>query len=128
MSILFLNRDTVLQIHLDQINLYGGDPSLRDQSLLDSAIAIPQAAFGAQWLHEFPDRMAAAYLFHIVANHPFVDGNKRTGASTALVFLQINDFKLASSHDELYDLVLSVAQGTLIKSRVVEFFKRHVTR
>ena len=76
----FLAVEDVLYLHTNQIDLYGGDHGVRDINLLDSAIAQPQAAFGGNHLHAFPFEMAAAYMFHIVQNHPFVDGNKRTGA------------------------------------------------
>ena len=76
----------VLTLHANQIELYGGQHGVRDMDLLNSAVAQPQAAFGGQILHAFPFEMAAVYLFHIVQNHPFLDGNKRTGAVAALVF------------------------------------------
>jgi death-on-curing protein len=66
----------VLQIHVDQIENYGGAVEIRDRALLESAIEQPRATFGGNYLHQFPYEMAAAYLFHLVMNHPFVDGNK----------------------------------------------------
>lgn len=70
--------------------------------------------------------MAAAYLFHIVKNHPFVDGNKRTGAAVADVFLQINGLLLPATNEELYDLVLSIAAGGMTKFEAAEFFRSRV--
>ena len=78
---LFLDLDFVLRIHLSLIERYGGEPGVRDIGLLHSAIAMPQASFGGEFLHEDLFEKAAAYLFHIVQNHPFMDGNKRTGAA-----------------------------------------------
>jgi death-on-curing protein len=72
-SIEFLELSDVLEIHADQIFHYGGTVELRDAGLLESAIAQPRATFGGQFLHAYPFEMAAAYLFHIVNNHPFVD-------------------------------------------------------
>jgi len=66
--------------------------------------------------------MAAAYLFHLCQNHPFVDGNKRTGANAAITFLLINDWELDLSEDELVDLVLAVASGKMSKSALTETF------
>lgn len=88
----FLTLDDVQFIHRDQTTRYGGDPGIRDRNLLDSALAQPRASFGAEFLHAFPFEMAAAYLYHIVRNHPFLDGNKRTGAVAALVFLDSMEF------------------------------------
>ena len=125
MEITFLDLNAVLQLHAEQIRLFGGDAALRDEGLLQSAIAQPQAAFGGQFLHEFPHGMAAAYLFHIAANHPFVDGNKRTAFASSLAFLKLNGFKLGAPHDESYQMVLSVAKGEMQKSAVAEFIQTH---
>ncbi|MBN2475130.1 MAG: type II toxin-antitoxin system death-on-curing family toxin [Pirellulales bacterium] len=86
----FLSVEDVLVLHANQIGLYGGDQGVRALGLLESAITQPQATFGGQVLHEFPFEMAAAYFFHILQNHPFIDGNKRTGTVAALVFLDLN--------------------------------------
>lgn len=67
--------------------------------------------------------MAAAYLFHIVANHPFIDGNKRTGAAAAIVFLFLNDVQLKSDEKGLEEITLSVAKGRSQKEQVAEFFR-----
>ena len=91
MRILFLTLAEVVEIHQDSIARYGGSPGIRSQGLLESALAQPAAMFGGEYLHAFPHEMGAAYLFHLVMNHPFVDGNKRIGAMTARVFLLIND-------------------------------------
>jgi death-on-curing protein len=121
MPILFLSVETVLQIHENQIALYGGDPAVRDLSLLKSAVAMPEQAFGGQFLHEFASGMAAAYCFHLVSNHPFVDGNKRTGFASSLAFLD-----LAVDGDEGYELALKVARGEMAKADVIEFYGSHV--
>ena len=83
-SIEFLELSDILEIHADQISNYGGTIEVRDAGILESAIEQPRATFAGQFLHVFPYEMAAAYLFHIVKNHPFVDGNKRTGTVAAL--------------------------------------------
>lgn len=119
----FLDLPGVLRIHDDQIKRYGGEVTIRDQGLLQSAIAMPRAGFGGSTLHEFPHGMAAAYLFHIVSNHPFVDGNKRTGLAAALTFLTVNGLRLNAAEGETYDLVLRVARGEAQKDEVIEFFR-----
>ena len=85
----FLGLDEVIEIHNDQIKQYGGHPGILDIELLKSAIAMPAATFDGNYLHTDIYDMAAAYLFHIVRDHPFIDGNKRTGAVAAVVFLMI---------------------------------------
>lgn len=83
MEITFLEVDDVLRIHQDQIERYGGGSELRDAGLLSSAVESPRATFDGQSLHADLYEMAGAYLFHIVQNYPFVDGNKRAGTAAA---------------------------------------------
>jgi death-on-curing protein len=124
----FLTLDEIIAIHRDQIERYGGSIGVCDWGLLKSAIAMPAATFGGQFLHCDVYEMAAAYLFHIVQNHPFIDGNKRVGAVAADVFLALNDRFLAASEDGYAELVLSVARGEASKSAVAEFFRRNASR
>lgn len=126
MEIIFLTVDEVLDLHQNQVADFGGDAGIRDLGLLQSAIAMPAGGFGEQFLHEFPHGMAAAYLFHIAANHPFVDGNKRTALDAALTFLEMNGARLDADHLQVGDLVLGIAAGKLGKDDAVAFFKKHV--
>ena len=121
----FLTLYQVVAIHRDQIERYGGSLGVRDWGLLKSAIAMPAATFGGQYLHSDLYEMAAAYLYHIVQNHPFIDGNKRVGAVAADVFLALNDTRLAAGQDAYADLVLSIARGETSKSAAAEFFRGH---
>jgi len=89
----FLELPDVLMVHADQIQRYGGETGVRDLGLLESAVAQPRAAFGGEYLHQDLFGMAAAYLFHIVCNHPFVDGNKRVGLVAARPFLTSTAWK-----------------------------------
>lgn len=73
----FLTLDEILESHQNQIDTYGGSHGIRDIGLLESAIAQPETSFGGHYLHEDVFEMAAAYLFHLVMNHPFVDGKDR---------------------------------------------------
>ncbi|MGH7427184.1 MAG: type II toxin-antitoxin system death-on-curing family toxin [Candidatus Methylomirabilaceae bacterium] len=125
MSPVFLSLEEVIEIHRDMISRYGGSAGIRDIDLLQSAVTIPQASFGGQFLHADLFEMAAAYLFHIVQNHPFVDGNKRVGAMAAFTFLKLNDLTLAARDVEFEDVVLAVAKGKLGKAAVAEFFRTH---
>ncbi|HEY3247506.1 MAG TPA: type II toxin-antitoxin system death-on-curing family toxin [bacterium] len=121
---LFLTLAEVVEIHRDQIERYGGRVGIRDAGLLESAVSMPQAAMGGEYLHGDVFEMAAAYLFHIVKNHPFVDGNKRTGAVAALVFLEINDVEVALNEDELVDIVVSVTEGKTQKRDVAALLRQ----
>lgn len=119
----FLSLDEVLEIHQEQIEIYGGPPGVRDPAALESAVATPQATFGGEFLHRSIPAMAAAYLFHLCQNHPFIDGNKRTGANAAITFLLINDWDLEFSSDELVDVVSDVASGKLGKPELTRIFE-----
>jgi death-on-curing protein len=121
----FLTLGEVIEIHRDQIERYGGDPGIRDLGLLQSATAMPAAGFGGCYLHTDLFEMAAAYLFHITQNHPFIDGNKRTGAMASLVFLSLNELDLEADEEEFERIVLGVAQGKIDKASVAEFFRKN---
>ena len=121
----FLTLDEVLGIHADQIRTYGGGSGVRDLDLLRSALAMPETTFDGEYLHPSVFEMAAAYLFHIARNHPFVDGNKRTALMCALVFLGLNGERLQADADELYRLVEGVAAGSVEKAEVTVFLKRN---
>ena len=83
----FLSVDDVLAIHENTIRHEGGSPGLREAGLLESAVLMPQESFGGEYLHSGLAEMAAAYLFHLSRNHPFLDGNQRVSALAALIFL-----------------------------------------
>jgi death-on-curing protein len=114
----FLTLDEVLAIHAHQVSRYGGALGIRDRGLLESALAMPQATFGDELLHPSLHEQAAAYLFHLVKNHPFIDGNKRVGLASCLAFLRLNGVRIRASDDELVDLVLGVASGDRSKAAV----------
>ena len=124
MPIEFLYLDDLAAIHRDQIERYGGEMGIRDVGLLDSAAAQPRATFGGEFLHRDIFEMAAAYLFHVVMNHPFLDGNKRTGAVAAIVFLALNDVVLEADEEGLEAITLAVACGQADKKQVAEFFRK----
>jgi death-on-curing protein len=122
---LFLTLDEVVAIHSDQIQRYGGSAGVRDWNLLRSALAMPAASFGGQYLQADLCEMAAAYLFHLVKNHAFVDGNKRVGAVAADIFLAFNGLHLIADQDDYTDLVIAVASGKTSKSAVAEFYRKN---
>lgn len=114
----FLTVDDVLIIHEDQINQFGGSFGLRDRTLLESAVAQPQMSFDGVFVHIDLFQMAAAYLYHLTSNHPFVDGNKRIGLASALVLLEINDIEILNNTNELYELTMRVACGVVNKQEI----------
>ena len=118
MSPEFLSVEDVIEIRELQLARYGGADGLRDRGLLESALAQPQTSFGGTLVHEDLFAMAAAYLFHIVRNHAFVDGNKRTGLLSALVFLDINGISIEQGSEALYDLTMEVAEGKSDKETI----------
>lgn len=120
---LFLDLDHILRLHCSLIEHYGGTEGIRDVGLLQSALAQPQAGFGGEYLHGDIYEMAAAYMFHIVQNHPFLDGNKRVGSAAAIVFLATNDIQIENDEEGLVNLTLSVATGKAGKAEIADFFR-----
>ena len=90
MTPVFLALGEVVELHRRMVEEFGGSAEVRDMGLLQSALAMPMAQFGGEYLHPDLAAMGAAYLFHIACNHPFVDGNKRIAATAARVFLKMN--------------------------------------
>ena len=121
----FLGIEDVLSLHAAQVEMYGGHQGVRDVGLLESAVAQPQAALGGAYAHEFPFEMAAAYMFHIVRNHPFLDGNKRTGLIAALTFLDLNGIEIDAPAGSLCELTIAVATGQADKDCIAEFLRSH---
>jgi death-on-curing protein len=113
-----LDVEAALAIHAEVLAAHGGGAGIRSRALLESALAAPQASFGGKSLLSDGVEMAAAYLFYLCSNHPFVDGNKRTGLAACLLFLQVNvllpDPDLPGRNiDEWERLVLDVANSVL---------------
>jgi death on curing protein len=120
----FLSLNAVVEAHERLLARFGGSPGIRDLHLLESALAQPLATFGGEFLHEDLFAMAAAYLFHIVKNHPFVDGNKRAGLAAALSFLDVNGISIEDPSPLLHELTVSVAEGQLDKRGAAEFLRK----
>lgn len=117
---IFLSLAEVIEIHKNQIELYGGSPFVRDMGLLQSALAQPEASFSGGWLHADIFHMAATYAFHICLNHPFVDGNKRTALACALVFLEMNSISIDDPKGQLLDAMLKMADSKLVKQEFAQ--------
>ncbi len=122
----FIDKKQAIEIHDDLIAEFGGSLGLRDEGLFESALAQPQASFFGELLHPTIAEQAAAYLFHICKNHPFIDGNKRAGLGVMEAFLILNGHSLAISDDELYSLVLDVAESKIDKPQLIEVIRQNL--
>ena len=124
-EIRWLSIRAVLAIHRMQIAEHGGDDGVRDISLLESALAKAQnhAAYG-----DAPDiaTLAAAYTFGIVKNHPFIDGNKRTGLVAMRTFLILNGFDVIADQEEKYFTIMDLASGTLTEPELINWIRRRL--
>lgn len=122
----FLSISQVLDIHQDEINSFGGTAGVRDKGLLDSALAQPQATFGGELLHPTIHEQAAAYLYHLAMNHPFIDGNKRTAFAIMDTFITLNGYTLNLSQEQAYNLVIQVVQKQISKEELSAFLELHL--
>jgi len=113
--IVFLPEVVILEIHKEQINLYGGIHGVRDSNILDAAINMPQMQFEGRFLHTTIFHMASAYGFHISEGQPFIDGNKRTAGMSMLTFLAVNGLEPIVSQYKYYDAIMSLANGQISK-------------
>lgn len=122
----FLSFTEVELIHADQIASFGGTAGIRDIGLLESALAQPEATFAGELLHPTLFDQAAAYLYHLSRNHPFIDGNKRTAFAVMDTFLELNGYTLTLTNDQIYELVLRVAQGQMNKEELAIILKSNI--
>lgn len=104
---------SVEAIHEAVLEAHGGRPGIRDRNLLESAVAAPQATFGGASVFVDLVEVAAAYLFFLCRNHPFIDGNKRVGLASCLVFLRLNGIEPAPDSEDWENLTLDVAASRL---------------
>jgi death on curing protein len=127
-----LSTEAAVAIHEAVLNAHGGSAGLRDRALLESAVAAPQASFGGEPLIKDRIEVAAAYLFYLCRNHPFVDGNKRTALASCLVFLESNELLSAPGlpvrEIDLWEkLVLDVAASRLDREATTARLRRLVS-
>lgn len=120
---IFLSIEQVIAIHDDLITQYGGLHGIRDIQLLMSALEMPKASMFGEDLHASIYDKASAYLFHIICNHAFIDGNKRTGTAVALIFLMQNGVRVKHSVKAIEEMVCKVAKGQFTKKEISEFFE-----
>lgn len=121
----FLDKATILVFQENQIHNYGGSQGIRDEGLLESALAQPRQSFGGEYVHETIFEMAAAYGYHLCKNHPFVDGNKRIALVAMYTFLYVNGWKIIADKKALYAVVISLASGKMEKKELAEFLEKN---
>lgn len=111
-------------MHSEQLAEHGGSDGIRDETLLDSALAKPHNVFAYA---DKPDifRLAASYAFGIARNHAFIDGNKRTALVVSLTFLARNGWEISSSKEDLYFTFLYLAEGSLSEEELAAWFTKH---
>jgi death on curing protein len=121
----YLSEKEVLLIHFKLIERYGGSHGVRDLDRIKSVVAAPsQEIFGVE---QYPDvfEKAAVYARNIIGDHPFADGNKRTGIVAAIIFLQRSSQKFAAKPGELEDFAVQIATGRLGIPTITTWFKNH---
>lgn len=124
---LYLSLKQVLRIHEMHIEVFGGSDGVRDRDALDAAVFRPQSTFGGEDLYPDPAGKAAALLHSLVANHPFVDGNKRTAVTTVELFLLTNSLKLVTDIDEFEDLTMATARGELSAEEIAIWIRQRLS-
>ena len=123
----WLDLRALVLLHAETLAEHGGLPGLRDRAALESALARPRNIFAYKSTTDVP-RLAAAYAFGIIQDHPFVDGNKRVGFVAAALFLQLNGYHLEADEAEAIGKVLSLAAGALTENEFVEWLRTHSFR
>ncbi|MCK6500099.1 MAG: type II toxin-antitoxin system death-on-curing family toxin [Nitrospira sp.] len=119
-----LTVEIVREIHAEAIAQFGGSDGVRDLALLESAVAAPQASIGGQSPYHDMAEVAAAYLFYLCRNHPFIDRNKRTALGACLVFLRLNGMEPESDGPEWEKLTMAVAAGASDRDEVTMRLRR----
>lgn len=117
---IYLTVPQVLEIHASVLAAHGGSQGLRDEALLESAVAAPQASMGGQLLFTDPRDIAAAYLFYLCRNHAFIDGNKRVALGSCIVFLRLNGLAPVGDSEVWEELVLDVAASRIDRAESTE--------
>ncbi len=122
--IVYIPFEYVLKIHDELIEEYGGAKGVLHEGLLRSALEMPKCRFNGKDLHRTIYDKTAAYLFHLIKNHPFVDGNKRTASMIAMIFFATNFQRVFTIIDAEYqELILDVARGIASKKEIARFFR-----
>lgn len=121
-----LTKSQIIRMHKDLIAASGGSPEIRDEGMLDSALNAPFQSFGGADLYPTVLEKAARLGFGLIKNHPFVDGNKRIGTHTMVVFLALNHIDLVYDDKELINLILDIAIGSRSEKQLLNWLQAHL--
>lgn len=121
----FLKLEEVIAFHYDQIRRYGGSHGIRDLNFLISAVSRPQTSFAGEDLYTDVFAKAAALMHSLMLNHPFIDGNKRTGVVSGARFLFINKYRLKVEKIELVNVALNVESKKWDIEKLSSWLKKH---
>jgi death on curing protein len=124
----YLSVEQVEELHELQLARYGGSAGLRDRGALEAAVARPAMTFGGEDLYPDVAAKAAALMHSLVMNHPYVDGNKRVGAHSAIIFLLINEYHTDISPKELEEVTWAVASGEMDAEPLAIWFRQRTSR
>ena len=122
-----LSMEKVRDLHRMMTEATGGDPNLRDQGLLDSALEASFQTFGGEELYPTVEEKAARLGFSLIANHAFVDGNKRIGVFAMLIFLEVNGVSLTATNDDVIRIGLDVAAGAMKYAELLAWIRERRT-
>ena len=125
MSVFHLSVEHIVAIHDTLIEEFGGSFGLRSPGLLESAVAQPMQSFGGEDLYPSLFEKASAYAFFISENQPFLDGNKRTAASVAGVFLDINGYEVNCPEGQIYEIMMKVAKKEMTREALADWFRKN---
>lgn len=124
----WIRQDVVLRMHEEALMLHGGPEGVRDLGLLESALARPKNLFAYSEQQDISiATLAAAYAKGIVANHPFVDGNKRMAFTVSLTFLRLNGLELTATKEDRVLTFWSLAAGEFSEEQLAQWFERNTT-
>ena len=121
-----ISKNQILRLHKNLIDKFGGVDGIRDEKLFDSAISSPFQTFGGQDLYPTLVEKAARLCYSLVKNHPFLDGNKRIGTHTMIVFLKANGINLKCSNTDLIHEILSVADNSVAYEDFLNWLEAHI--
>ena len=121
----YIKKNIVLTFHKQLIEDYGGLDGLRDEGLLDSALAQAETTMFGEYLHRDIFEMASAYGYHLCQNHPFIDGNKRIAFVVMDTFLRVNGWEIAAEERAIYSLMLALADDQIDKIQLAQWLKEN---
>ncbi len=123
---IYLHKQQILKLHNQIINEFGGIHGIRDERLLDSALANPLQTFAGLDLYPTCVDKAIQLCYGLIKNHPFLDGNKRIALHSMLILISINGLKIEIAHDELIDIIFKVADGSFNSSDLLQLLKEKI--